>query len=269
MVWTGDERGTLAPSLVAWFEQADAGWPNRSTLSDGSLGDTAHAARTSDHNPKTPNPPGWVDAGDLTRDDVRGPNLDRLWQYLISRRDPRVKYVIYRGQIVKSYVDSSGHPAWVPQPYTGANAHDKHMHISVTAEGRADSSPWFPPAPLPARPTLEDDMPVHYRPLNHADTGTYLVQGNVRWLVPNQSYNEALTGDGYPEKSVGPATWDCIRNVTTLNLELLLDGDGDTPAIITGVLEGLHDVTLSDEQVRAIIEAMPAAVKQALREGTG
>lgn len=35
------------------------------------------------------------------------------------------------------------------------------------------------------------------------------------------------------------------------------------------VLAGLGDVVLSDAQVRSIIDAMPAAVKQALREGAG
>lgn len=151
MVWIAGAQGHLAPSLVALFDEADDRWPFRSRVSDGSLGDSAHAARSSDHNPKAPNPPGWVDAGDITEDFEHGPDLPALWNHLIGTRDPRVKYLIYEGRIVKSYVDSAGHPAWVPQPYTGLNAHKQHMHISVLPEGRTDTSPWFPQG-------QEDDM---------------------------------------------------------------------------------------------------------------
>lgn len=144
MVWTGGSQGTLAPALVALFKEADRLWPNRSRISDGTLGDTAHASRTSDHNPKAPNPPGWVDAADLTDDKANGCDADLLARHLVASRDPRVKYVIWNGTIVKSYTDSNGVAAWTPQPYTGPNAHEKHTHISVTPEGRADTSPWFP-----------------------------------------------------------------------------------------------------------------------------
>lgn len=143
MVWTGGSQGTLAPALVALFEQADALWPDRSTASDGSLGDTDHASRTSDHNPKVPNPPGWVDAADLTYDPAHGVDHFVLAEQIRLRRDPRVKYVIFFGQVFKSYVDSAGRPAWEWQPYTGVNAHKQHMHISVTPEGRGDTSSWF------------------------------------------------------------------------------------------------------------------------------
>lgn len=153
MVWTGGAQGNLAPSLIALFDQADDLYPLRDRASDGTLGDAAHASRDSDHNPKPPNPPGWVDAGDLTRDDIHGPDIPALWDRLIATRDHRVKYLIHRGRIVKSYVDGSGRAAWVPQVYTGTSPHAHHMHISVlpTQSARHDTSPWF---------SQEDDMPL-------------------------------------------------------------------------------------------------------------
>ena len=161
MVATAGSDWTLAPSLVAFFRQADAGWPDRLRASDGSIGDAAHSARMSDHNPALPRPPGWVDAGDLTRDEINGPGIDALWDHLIATRDHRVKYLIHRGRIVKSYVDSAGRPAWEPQPYTGTSPHDHHIHVSVTPAGRFDTGPWFPtdnPAPTAPESLMEDDV---------------------------------------------------------------------------------------------------------------
>lgn len=148
MVWVGGSQGTLAPCLVDLFREADNRWPNRSRVSDGSLGDQAHSTRDSDHNPKSPNPPGWVDAGDLTDDKAAGCDADLLAHHLVASKDPRVKYVIWNGTVVRSYA-KPGLPAWTPEPYTGSNPHDKHTHISVTEAGRHIRAPWFP---------QEDDM---------------------------------------------------------------------------------------------------------------
>lgn len=192
MVWTGGSQGELAPCLVALFEQADARWPHRSKISDGTLGDPAHAARVSDHNPKPPNPPGWVDAADITEDDTRGPNLRRFWQHLISRRDPRVKYVIYEGEIVKSYIDSAGRPAWVPQPYTGPNPHASHLHISVLPEGRFDLSPWFPPPSHPPAPDHQESPMLVFQQAGGSTIYARLPDGKVVTLANPDDYGEAL-----------------------------------------------------------------------------
>lgn len=134
----------LAPCLVALFNETDRRFPNRSKASDGSIGDPAHAARKSDHNPDN----GWVDAGDLTDDKANGCDADHLAQHLVASRDERVSYIIWNRTIVKSY----GPSAWQPQPYTGANPHDKHTHISVRDDARNDLRPWWPEE--------DDDMPL-------------------------------------------------------------------------------------------------------------
>lgn len=146
MVWTGGAQGDLAPAIEAMFDQADALWPGRSTASDGTLGDQAHASRTSDHNPKIPNPPGWVDAGDLTWDPASGVDLFAISEAIRLRRDPRVKYVIFFAKVFRSYGDH----AWEWTDYTGPNAHKSHMHVSIlpTDAARSDTSPWFEEADM-------------------------------------------------------------------------------------------------------------------------
>lgn len=153
MVAVAGRGWRLAPSLVALINETDRLYPNRSTASDGSIGDTAHAARTSDHNPAY----GWVTAIDLTDDKAHGCDADRLGNHLIATRDPRVKYVIRNREI------AGGYTGWRWRRYTGSNAHFSHTHISIhnTATARNDLRRWWPrptTAPPPPPPTEEIEM---------------------------------------------------------------------------------------------------------------
>jgi hypothetical protein len=150
MVATIGQGWRLAPCLVALVRETDKLYPDRSTASDGSIGDTAHASRASDHNPAD----GYVCAVDITDDKANGCDADLLAQHIVASRDPRVKYVIWNRTIAKSY-ENRGLPPWTPQPYTGSNPHDKHTHISVhnTATVRNDTGPWWPQEE-------NDDMPL-------------------------------------------------------------------------------------------------------------
>lgn len=121
----------LAPSLVQLRAEANAVAPDRSKASDGWIGDTAHGARKSDHNPAPPT--GVVRALDLTN---AGLDVDRL----IARAcaDPRTAYVISRGLI---YTRDNG---FRPVRYTGSNPHSQHVHISIRhgAEHAASTASW-------------------------------------------------------------------------------------------------------------------------------
>lgn len=120
----------LAESLKKLREQINEAYPDRSKASDGSIGDTAHSSRTSDHNP---NAAGVVCAIDVTHDPRSGCTGDRLAAALIKSRDPRIKYIIWNRRIVFSY-GVRNKPAWTWLPYTGVNAHAHHIHISVGSE---------------------------------------------------------------------------------------------------------------------------------------
>ena len=136
----------LAPSLLLIVQQFDRVYPQRDRRSDGSIGDQAHANRESDHNPHD----GFVHAVDIDEDVAAGRDLASFAAALEASRDPRIRYVIYEGRILKAY-PSNGKPAWTWHRYTGPNAHTQHLHLSInrTASARDDLRPW---------PLEEDDV---------------------------------------------------------------------------------------------------------------
>lgn len=118
---------TLAPALSALLREVNARWPHRSKASDGTIGDTAHAARQSEHNPDSR---GVVRAVDIT---VAGIDKAALLKAVIG--DSRVHYVISDRKI---YSRSN---RWTPAAYYGANPHDKHVHISLRNR-TSESADW-------------------------------------------------------------------------------------------------------------------------------
>src|ERR1043166_4285735 len=125
-----------AKSLVTLRDQVNAIAPSRKKDSDGMKGDDAHAARKSDHNP---NDNGIVLALDITTDPANGVSARALAEALVDSRDPRIKYVISNRQIC-----SSKQSPWKWRPYDGANAHEKHCHLSVMDDPSLydDARPW-------------------------------------------------------------------------------------------------------------------------------
>ncbi len=130
----------VSKALLTLRAEVDKAHPGRSTVSDGTVGDTSHSARVSDHNPDEN---GIVHAWDVTVwDDGDPDSLDDVAQplaeFLRAGRDPRVKYVIHRGRMFRSYA-KPGIPAWEWSPYTGPNGHFHHVHVSVYGD---DGAPW-------------------------------------------------------------------------------------------------------------------------------
>ena len=120
----------LAPSLAQLRREINTRWPNRDKTSDGTIGDAAHSARASDHNP---NSRGSVNAIDIDEDGIDSWGLVAL---LIT--DPRVYYVIYEGRIWQRKY------GFKPRPYSGINAHTKHIHVSIIQSVAAEqnTAPW-------------------------------------------------------------------------------------------------------------------------------
>jgi hypothetical protein len=119
-------------SLLVLRDQVNAIAPNRSTASDGLVGDAAHQATTSDHNPHYVAGVGneMVTALDLTHDPAHGFDSYRFAEVLRQHRDPRIKYVISNGRLFSSYSTSS-RPAWTWGTYSGTDPHTNHVHTSV------------------------------------------------------------------------------------------------------------------------------------------
>lgn len=111
----------LANSLTTLRNQVNAAYPNRNKASDDTIGDAAHAAVASDHNP---NPQEVVCALDLTNHPGYF-DAHALADRLIANRHPNLKYIISNRRIAGS------HNGWRWQAYNGSNPHTAHIHVSV------------------------------------------------------------------------------------------------------------------------------------------
>jgi hypothetical protein len=123
----------LAPALVQLRSQINAAWPKRDKSLDGTVGDAAHAARKSEHNPnrdpKDDVPDGYVTAMDIDKDGIPANQIVKM---LIA--DSRTWYVIHKGTI---WSRTYGFKA---RKYTGANAHNGHIHVSLVQSKAACNS---------------------------------------------------------------------------------------------------------------------------------
>ena len=157
----------VAYSLDVLADEVNARWPHRSKASDGTLGDPAHAARASDHNP---NVYGVVRARDITAAGIDPGWLAEHIRTLGADGHPPLQnhgYVIFNGRA--AYATNG----WKWKKYTGPNAHTHHIHTSVGREPAQydDRTPWGiakaaipgpPPKPVPPKPPKQeiDDMIV-------------------------------------------------------------------------------------------------------------
>jgi hypothetical protein len=212
----------LAKSLETLRAQLNQRYPRRDRKSDGTIGDQAHSSRTSDHNIDSK---GRVCAFDITRDPANGPDLAKMIPLLLA--DARCKYVIYQAKIYNPSINGGA-----ARPYTGANAHKQHLHLSVNQAGADDPASWVlpgaplatsvekPPAPEPKpRQVLKKgmtggDVPVLQLRLKELGYYSGLVDGDFgpATLKSLQKAQEAL---GLKVDGVcGPATWKALSAAT-------------------------------------------------------
>jgi hypothetical protein len=146
----------LAECLVVLRAEADAVAPNRSRAYDGTIGDAAHAARPSRHNP---NADRVVCARDITHDPEHGMDVRSLFVFLCEHPHPELAYIITNGQIAKR---STGFKV---QKYTGPDMHLHHIHVAVGTGPDSNARPPYDSAETWhleewKQPEEEDDMPV-------------------------------------------------------------------------------------------------------------
>lgn len=192
----------LAKALGTFRSEVNAKWPNRSKASDGTIGDEAHASRSSDHNPWIKDPPGPnVVAGmDITHDPANGVDTYALAEFLRTKKDPRVEYVISNGQIFSSHVEP-----WRWRKYNGANKHNHHVHISVKYDKAHydNTMPWgiLDGPIIPSGPEITHPTPTPDR-LRRGNSGA-----EVRILqVKLSAHNVYTPVDG----EFGPATEEAV-----------------------------------------------------------
>lgn len=210
----------LAKSLEQLRSQVNKASPNRSKASDGTIGDAAHASRSSDHNPHIRDGSmGVVTALDITHDPAHGVDIQTLADQLVASRDPRIKYIICNRRIVSGSGQSQ--PAWRWRSYGGSNPHSKHVHVSVKGSKTLydDTSPWDfdlkvsprqsvkPPAqesPMLKRGSRGVDVQRLQRLLNIQADGVF--GAGTEAAVKAFQGKAGIVADG----KVGPYTWDAL-----------------------------------------------------------
>lgn len=139
----------LTPCMVSLRDEFNTLAPNRDKSSDGSIGDSAHASSSSDHNPDETGATPQEDSDNINEvraidvdEDLRLPGItmESRVQILVNRhrqgKDNRLKNIIYNKRIwSKSW-------GWTPREYTGKNPHDKHAHFSGDAAFDNKTGPW-------------------------------------------------------------------------------------------------------------------------------
>ena len=207
----------LAKSLEVFRDQVNQKWPKRDRSSDGTIGDQAHAARKSEHNPDPVT--GAVRAIDITNDPDHGLNCAELVESLRASKDPRIMYLIWNRKIWNPSVSAD----W--RNYTGSNPHDKHLHMSVKKESCEDDALWLavgkavvsevpPGVPAGKLPLLRfgmrgDAVKILQLLLGLPTTG--LFDATTETSVKALQKKQGLLDDGI----VGPYTWGSMVGKTT------------------------------------------------------
>lgn len=177
-------------------EQINGRWPSRDKRSDGWIGDPAHAARRSDHNPDPVS--GVVRALDIDADLGGYGATALLADQLRSSGDRRLAYLIYAGRI------ASAERGWTWRRYSGPNPHDTHLHVSFSALGDSDGAlfllPIFTTGTLPPTELARGAQGADVRALQAAIFRLYAATGR---RFPALSI--ALDGD------FGPRTDAAVR----------------------------------------------------------
>jgi len=140
----------LTKGLQNLRAQMNEAFPNRDHTSDGTIGDLAHMAGTSGHNPDdTPGSSAEYNDHDGIREvrawdmdsDLRTPGVTAQMVVDHLRALPeisaRLRYLIYNRKI---YEASNG---WAPRAYTGPSPHTEHIHASGQRSQAADNDTTF------------------------------------------------------------------------------------------------------------------------------
>jgi hypothetical protein len=124
----------LNRALTNFRNAVNAAYPKRDKGSDGWIGDPAHQATSSDHNP---DPDKSVDAWDMDVD-LRSDNDKAAIEELkrVFQAHPSSRYWIH------NRIEASRSTGWRRVRYDGKNPHDKHVHWNTRESHEASTARW-------------------------------------------------------------------------------------------------------------------------------
>lgn len=194
MVWVVDH------ALLRLRDQVNDAAPDRSKASDGTIGDLAHQAEDSDHNPEDTddadaagNPDQQVDALDLTHDPGAGADMGVITEAIRKSKDRRVAYVIWNRRI---FSGPDGPQPFVWRSYFGSDPHTNHAHISVRDATHDQTHDW--------------------------DIGMALTNEEHQWAQADKTRNQALAlGTKTYPRDWTPAATDKETHWAVVQLALL------------------------------------------------
>lgn len=265
----------VTKSLARLKSDFNTTFPNKSHASDGTIGDAAHQAEVSGHNPDdTPGSKSeYTDADNIP--EVRAIDVDNIlradpvnMQTVIDRmlKSPndlnRLMYIIYNRQIWRK------RNGWRKEVYTGASAHTEHAHFSGDPAFDEDSAPWISVTSFAQGGSImastDDIIHAWIGGFPKTTDGTRVLP--VEWEVNREKWEAKMDATmAAIMKLLGVAQTDIddiqartgAVNVTDAQAQVIGNAIADK---------------LSASQDNAITEAdkpvIVALVKQALREGT-
>lgn len=243
----------VAKSLEVLRDQVNAASPNRSKISDGTIGDAAHASKSSDHNPHIMDgDTGVVTAIDITHDPEHGVDIQKLADALVASRDSRIKYIIANGKIVSGSGQSK--PAWQWRPYGGSNKHSRHVHISVKSVKSKydDRRPWKFDAAAISDVTPDDSV------LRKGSSGPFVseLQANLRKL----GYSIKVDGE------FGTNTEAAVKRFQE-RAGLTVDGWAG-PRTINAIGEAVAEMA-AEPKIRDAAASVPETADDEVKKSTG
>jgi hypothetical protein len=267
----------LTDGLAHLRAQVNEAFPNRDHASDGTIGDAAHQAETSGHNPDDTAGarPEWNGDSDSTPE-VRAWDMDSdLGQPGVTAQEivdhiralPNVssvlRYMIYNRKIYRA---ANG---WKSEAYTGASAHTEHIHFSGAYTQAADNNTSF-----------------DYRLGELTDMPLTTADGKTVWqtdIIPNPSFRtDAKTNPATTAYYAVGDIWNRIGAIQTALAAqsktiaaLASKDDVDEGQIITGILAGLGAdqlaaaFTAAGLTPEAIADAIPDNIAQGVVDALG